>query len=440
MKTVLVMSTALDKSIEHTKWQQPLGISYIAACVRDVSEVSIIDCEADEQYEKTLLKEINTDDKLVVGISSNTYSYPEALRLAKLVKENNPDAHINFGGYHPTPLADLVLKNREYVDSVIKGDGEVPFRQLLLALSNSGDLSEVGSLTYRKNGKIISNPIVSPPDLDSLPYPARDLLNMEAYFSNLKNSAFSKIYNASRMVYINGTRGCLNHCNYCCLFNRNMRVRAPLTVVDEFEYAINEYQSDIIYLVGDNLNWEYKWLLAISEEIIKRKLDIKWIAVTLNPQNIDEHLINIMEESGCINLFCGFENASQKILNSMNRKYPIDNYKKIAKIMQNSDIITCASFILGYSGENEETLNEMVNFAKESNFDRIFSSIVSPLPGTYIYKQVCDIMPELRWEDILKIDEIKKVYVEKYCSINYQELEYIRDEMASASKISFDIY
>lgn len=440
MKTVLVMSTALDRSMQHTKWQQPLGISYIAACVRDISDVTIIDCEIDKNYTKNLIKEIDTEDQLVVGFSSNTYSYPEALKLAKIVRDHNRDAHINFGGYHSTPIADLVLKNRTYIDSVIRGDGEVPFRQLLLALSKGNDLSRVGSLTYRGIDKIISNPYAPLPDLDSLPYPARDLLQMDKYFDNLRNSDFSKIYNGSKMVYVNATRGCVNHCNYCCLFNRKLRARTPEMIADEFEYVINKYNSDIIYLVGDNLNWDRKWLLAISKTISKRNLDLNWIGVTMNPQNIDEELISAMEKSGCINIFCGFESASPKILKSMNRSYSNKNYREAAKILQKSEIITCASFILGHQGETLETLNETIAFAEDSNFDRVFASVISPLPGTLAYEQIINIMPEMKEKDNIEIEDIKRKYIENYCVIDYKDLENIRNKLAGMSCLHYDIY
>jgi radical SAM superfamily enzyme YgiQ (UPF0313 family) len=440
MKTVLVMATALDKSIEHTQWGQPLGLAYIAACIRDISDVVIIDCEVDEQYTKTLMREINTDDDLIVGFSANTYTYPDALRLAKKVKGHNPNAHINFGGYHATPLADVILKNREYVDSVIRGDGEIPFRELVNALLNGTDLSKVGSLTYRNGGRIVSNPDAPLPDLDSLPYPARDLLPMEKCFDNLKSSAFSEIYKASKMVYINATRGCPNHCNYCCLFNRNIRTRKPEAIVDEFEYAIDKYKSDLIYLVGDNLNLNWKWFLAICEEVIKRKLDTKWMGVTVNPQDVNKRLIDTMEKSGCISTFYGFESASQNILKAMNRKYSLDKYKTTADIMRDSEIITCASFIIGYSGETEETLKRTIDFVRASNFERIFVSLLAPLPGTETYKKTCVIMPELKEMDVVPIEEAKRRYVEKFCAVDYQRLENVRKELADMSDISFDLY
>lgn len=440
MKTVLVMSTALDKSIEHTQWGQPLGLAYIAACIRDISDVVIIDCEVDEQYTKTLMNEINTDDDLIVGFSANTYTYPEALRLAKMVKEHNPNAHINFGGYHATPLADVILKNREYVDSIIRGDGEIPFRELVNALLNGNDLSKVGSLTYRNGGRIVSNPDVPLPDLDSLPYPARDLLPMEKYHDNLKKSTFSKVYSASKIVYINSTRGCPNHCNYCCIFNKKWRTRTPDAIVDEFEYAIERYNSDVIYLIGDNLNLNWKWFLAMCEEIINRKMDIKWIGVTANPHNVNKRLVDAMVKSGCISIFYGFESASQKMLDSMNRKCKIDRYKRTAEIIRETGIITNASFILGSTGETEETLKQTIDFVRESNFERISASILAPLPGTGVFTKACDIMQELKEMDVVPLEKAKRRYVKKFCAVDYQRLEDVREEITGMSNISFNLY
>jgi len=440
MKTVLVMSTALDKSIEHTKWQQPLGLAYIAACVRDIADVSIIDCEVDEQYTKTLLKEIDTDDQLVVGFSANTYSYPEALKLAQLVKEHNPEAHINFGGYHVTPLADLVLRNRPFIDSVIRGDGEVPFRQLLLALSNGNDLSKVGSLTYRNNGKIISNLDAPLPDLDSLPYPARDLLPMETYFDNLKGSTFSKIYNASRMVYVNATRGCPNNCNYCCLFNKKWRGRKPESIADEFKFVKEEYDAEVIYLVGDNLNFSQKFLKNVCEEIIDEKIDLKWIGVTANPRNISKKLVTLMKKSGCISIVFGLESASDRILASMNRKYLFSDYEKNMNLFRGSNVAVCVSFILGYPGESEDTLKSTLDFVKKFGFERVFASILVPLPGSKIYDWCCDVIPNLSEMDVVSVEMVKKIFLENYSDLNYNRLEEFRIHLTEASSVRYNMY
>jgi radical SAM superfamily enzyme YgiQ (UPF0313 family) len=440
MKTILVMSTALDKSIEHTQWGQPLGLAYIAACIRDISDVVIIDCDVAEQYTKTLMREINTDDDLIVGFSANTYTYLEALRLAKMVKEHNPNAHINFGGYHATPLADVILKNREYIDSIIIGDGEIPFRELVNALLNGNDLSNVGSLAYRNGGRIVSNPDAPLPDLDSLPYPARDLLPMEKCFNNFKSSVFHNDYEISRMVYVGANRGCPHYCNFCSIFNKKWRPRDPTNIVDEFEYVKKMYDADSIYLVGDNLNLDSKWFSMLCNEIIRRDLELKWISMTMNPLAINRQVIMEMVDSGCIRIACGFESGSQKMLVSLNKKSSVNKLKSTVELLNNTNIDVAASFILGAPGESEKSLDKTRNFIKESRFETSSACILTPLPGSEIFNKMITIMPKLIELDIMSLEELRKNYVENFCDIDYQRLIEIREEFSSLSKSNLNLF
>ena len=434
------MSTALDKSIEHTQWGQPLGLAYIAACIRDISDVVIIDCEVDEQYTKTLMNEINTNDDLIVGFSANTYTYPEALRLAKMVKEHNPNAHINFGGYHATPLADVILKNREYVDSVIRGDGEIPFRELVNALLNGNDLSKVRSLTYRSGGKIVSNPDAPLPDLDSLPYPARDLLPMEKCFNNFKSCAFHNEYKISRMIYVSANRGCSQYCNFCSIFNKKWRARDPTNIVDEFEYVKKMYDADSVYLVGDNLNLDSKWFSMLCNEIIRRDLDMKWISMTMNPLAINRQTVMEMVDSGCIRIACGFESGSQKMIDSLNKKSSVNKLKSTVEVLNNTNIDIAASFILGAPGESEKTLDKTRILIKESRFETLSACILTPLPGSEIFNKMFTIMPRLRDLDIIPLEELRKKYVENFCNISYKGLIEIREEFSSLSKFNLNLF
>lgn len=440
MKTLLVMSTPGDKSIPQTKWQQPLGVSYIAACVRDISDVSIIDCNLEENYEKILLKEVNTKDQLIVGFSTNSYSYSEALRLAEIVKKFNPNAHITFGGYHATPLATKVLMNRGFVDSVVRGDGEIPFRELITSLSSGNDLSGVGSLTYWRDGHIISNPNAPLPELDSLPYPARDLLQLDKCLSNFKESLFHKLYNISRIFYVSATRGCPHRCNFCSIFNKEWRTRNPLKIVDEFEYLIEDYEADSIYLVGDNINLKRKWILDLCDNIIRRDMDIKWICATLNPMMIDDEIISKMHDSGCVRATFGFESGSQEMLDSMNKGNSIRKMKNVVNMINCSNIDIVGTFVLGAPGESEKTLKETLDFAQSSQFESCGASILSPLPGSGIFYELLNRHPELDNSDFVDLSKLQQRYIEDYCSVSFHLLSDAREKIASLSKEPMDLY
>jgi anaerobic magnesium-protoporphyrin IX monomethyl ester cyclase len=279
-----------------------------------------------------LIKAASTDKQIIVGFSTNSYTYSEALRLAEIVKKSNPNAHITFGGYHVAPLAKQVLMNKGFVDSVVRGDGEVPFRGLITALSLGKDLCGVVSLTYRKDGHIISNPNAHLPELDSLPYPARDLLQLDKCLSNFKGSLFHKLYNIERILYVSATRGCPHKCNFCSIFNKEWRTRSPSKIVDEFKYLIENYNADSIYLVGDNINLNRKWVLDLCDNIIRRNMNIKWTCATLNPMMIDDEIISKMHDSGCVRATFGFESGAQKMLNSMNKGSSIKKMKDVVNI------------------------------------------------------------------------------------------------------------
>ena len=115
-------------------------------------------------------------------------------------------------------------------------------------------------------------------------------------------------------------------------------------------------------------------------------------------------------------------------------------HKRTAEIMRETEIIANASFVLGSPGESEGTLKKTIDFVRESNFERIFVSILAPLPGTEIYAKTCNIMPELKEMDVVPLEDVKKRYVEKFCAVDYQRLEDVREEIAGMSRISFDLY
>lgn len=440
MKTVLVMPKAEHKEeYPVATFMEPLGIAYIASCVRDISNVKIIHCDVEKNFEKKIVNQLNTNEDIIIGFSTNTYNYPETLRLAKKAKSYNPDVHINFGGYHATPLAEVILKNRDFVDSIVREDGEVPFRELVIALSNEGDLSKVPSLTYRNDGKIKSNPIAPLPSLDSLPYPARDLLPMEKYFENLRKSSLSNAFGATSIVSLMINRGCPRSCDYCGIFNKRFRSRTVSNILNELKQIIEIYDPDMLYIVGDNLNLDEKLLQTVSKTIVDNNIKIKWTGVTLNANSVNK-CIEEMSNSGCKWVYYGFESGSQKMLDAMNKKYTVETYKKAIQLTKKYDIKIIASFILGTIGETKETLEETIKFARDNTFDRIQASLLAPLPGSSIYRMLCDRHPELHNADSVPIEDMQKLYLQEFCNLDYEALEEVRIELRETANTASTLY
>jgi len=213
-------------------------------------------------------------------------------------------------------------------------------------------------------------------------------------------------------------------------------------IVDEFEYAVEKYDSDSIYLLGDNINFDEIWFSNLCGNIIKRDLDIKWICSTMNPINLNEKILDNMRDSGCVRAAAvGFESGSQKMLNNLNKKhYDVNKYESIVKLFNRCDIDILPSFILGAPGETDETLEDTVRFIEKSDFGECLTSILTPLPGSAIFKKVIDGNPHLRNSDLFDMTELIKNYVKYFCDVEYETLMDIKNKISSISHSTLEVF
>jgi radical SAM superfamily enzyme YgiQ (UPF0313 family) len=260
-------------------------------------------------------------------------------------------------------------------------------------------------------------------------------------FDNFKNSPFYNLNKTSRMIFINVSRGCPNACNFCSIFNKKWRCRSPPEIVDEIEMLQERYNADSFYLIGDNLNYMPKWLKSLCDELIERKIDISYVAVSAcaKKKNISKSLIDGLARSGCISISYSFESGSQEMLNSLNKKLKINDFDEIIRYTKKKGIQISASFILGAPGESDLTLNKTIEFITRYDFDRVGASILAPLPGTILYEEMLNIMPELRRMDKIPMDDVKRAYAHNYCEISYERLQDFCDEISKRIK-QYDLY
>ena len=211
---------------------QPLGAGYIAAVLRqDGHEVRILDSSvsvlSQEQFKKYIL-DYAPD---MMGFTAFTFSVKQCLEKAREVKEVNPRIKIIFGGPHATYLGEEIMADR-CVDMVVRGEGEQTMREIARAFSSGSTFAQVKGLLYKDGeGRILRNPDRElADDLDAIPFPAYDLMDMNKYYSSVNrrftNRGFAGIITA---------RGCPYLCTFCShkMFGRKPRLRSPENVVDE---------------------------------------------------------------------------------------------------------------------------------------------------------------------------------------------------------------
>lgn len=380
-----------------------LSLGYLAAYLERYYEVKVLDVAA---VGKDITQQIGekkriglTDDEIknylndykpdIVGITNpSTLHAQDAYDTAKIVKNVNKDILVVFGGAHASSNPVSVLCTRE-VDIVVIGEGEESLLEIARKHENRGNLSDIRGICVRDGEKIrYTQPREYIKDLDTIPFPARHLLPMDIYFETaLKETNYAM---RKRIATVITSRGCPGRCIYCAVktvWGRKWRGRSPKNVVDEIEYLMKEYEVDEIHFLDDSMSVNKDRLSGICEEIVKRKLDIKWttpngIAVWL----LNEPLVKKMKEAGCYRLTFGLESGNAETLNYLGKKYNFDHAKRVIKYAHRIGLWTIGTFIIGSPEEKMESIEDTIKFAINSYLDFAVFYIANPFPGTEMFE------------------------------------------------------
>jgi len=386
----------------------PVGISYLAAVLRQNYEVrlmdSIVEGYAYERVtedgllvygltEEMILKEIENFGPQVVGVGC-TFSGMFTLMssLVQKIKQTFPEIITVTGGPHTSFLPEDTFHRTPGLDYIILGEGEESFPRLLEAIQKGKGIEEIDGLAWKDNGSIRVNPKTKfIADLDTIPFPARDLLPMEKYFKiNVPFLFYSK--NPRNLSFIT-SRGCPFKCRFCSSANhwgRRIRFRSVENVLAEMGELVNRFGVKELKFEDDNLMANPSRAKAIFRGMIERKFNLKWNmpnGVMIKALDDDE-LLHLMKESGCYEVILAFESGSQYVLDNIIHK-PVDLAKApdITRKVRDHGIDTLAFFIVGFPGETKEMIRQTVNYAKNLPLDKIFLWRFNPLPGTELYEE-----------------------------------------------------
>jgi radical SAM superfamily enzyme YgiQ (UPF0313 family) len=369
----------------------PFFLAYSASLLRENGfEVYVLDAVALDLSQEDFLekvKEINPD-LFFYEVTTPTCNYD--LSLARILKKIFPQSILVLGGPHSTIFGKEILKDYNFIDFILKGEYEFSLLSLVKLLREGRRDFPLG-IVYRNNGEVIDSgypSLVEP--LDLLPPPARDIFpsndhpNPTCYWDG-----FCQLFPAIQM---HTSRGCPYRC-YFCLYNQviynngKYRTFSPMRVVDEMEGVIRKYNAKEIYFDDDDFTINRKHVLSICNEIIKRKLKIKWSCMA-DAINLDEKMIERMKESGCIGIKFGIESASHRILRSIGKPVNLEKVKKVTKLCLKYRIKSHATFSLGLLNETNDDVKKTLKFASSLDVDSIQISIATPFPGTKFFQIV----------------------------------------------------
>lgn len=387
-KIILINPPYLEfsRGIRGSEWiAPPLGLGYLASVLLQKGyDVEVLDMAVQRFEDDDFKNFMRIRNPEIVGITSTTPAIKKAINIAKLVKAISPNILVVLGGPHPTYLPEEVIKE-EAVDVVVQGEGEITFLELVdLFLNKSSKRLSVLGTIQKNSGKIIYNPMRSLiENLDSIPFPARQLFNLKLYKHPLMR--------AKRTATILTSRGCPFNCTYCNrgVFTHTYRRRSAENVIGEIEYLINKYSIGKFDFIDDNFTLNRKHIEDLCNGIIERGIKINWSASNgVCADTIDLELAKLIKRSGCYSLSFGIESGNQKTLDYVKKNINLNTIKRAFEVCHKLCIETVAFIIIGFPNEDRRDIDNTLHFLKDIKADIVDFHILIPLPGTPIYEEL----------------------------------------------------
>lgn len=361
-----------------------IGIASIASyLLQNGVSVIILDPDAYKIDIEQIKERVKLENPDMVGLPAFTEEVCGANEIAKAVKEVNPDILTVVGGPHPSALPTQTLKEFQYFDVAVFGEGEITMQEIV----DGKSLEEIQGIAFKKNGEIRRNgqrPLTK--EIDLLPLPAWQLYDLDKYKSGGLYTGFSR--RGRLELPVEGARGCPHSCIFCFrLAGRTIRFKSPLRVADDVERDVNEFHASRIHFVEGTFGVNKKIALRMCNELIRRDLHekIEW-STGGRVDTLDKELLEKMRKAGCNYIGFGVESGDPELLRIIGKNTSLEQAKKAFEICKELGIKTEANFILGHPFETEKTVLKTIKFAKELKADHATFAILVPFPGTEVSK------------------------------------------------------
>jgi len=382
----------------------PLGLGYIASVLLQSGfNVKLLDPEAQKMTLDDIEKIVEEWKPFIVGISSATPNFASVLGIVRLVKKVNPHIVTVAGGIHVTALPEFVLRKNEELDIVAIGEAEYTMLELCLASRNGfRSYDSVRGIAYRRDDKIVftkPRPLVQDPD--TLPFPARHLIDLNLFYPNLFNTR------RRRSAGIITSRGCPFKC-YFCASNLTMgsryRPHSASRVFDEISMLVRNHNVEQILFFDDTFTLQRQRVVDICEHILRSGIKVDWHCFG-RVSDVDQEMLKLMEKAGCSSIGYGVESGNAEVLKSIKKGITIEQVRRAFAMTNKTNMRIQAFFVFGNKKETKENMNESIKLSKELKPHLAFFNMLTPYPGTPAFKDIGigDLDEIANWEDFVAI-------------------------------------
>jgi radical SAM superfamily enzyme YgiQ (UPF0313 family) len=378
----------------------PLGLISLATGLKDSAhEVVVIDFVLEIRRKSLKMgKHIYEDcaDRIlaegpqVVGFAAQCTTYPSVIQIGKIIKDRRPDIKVVIGGHNASFVDQPTLERFPFVDSIVRGEGEVTFKELVSAYAAGRNEEGVDGVTYRHGNDVFRNEdrrLIADPD--GLPLPDYSFLPPLSVYRDACELPRS-------IAILEVGRGCPYHCVYCSesiMWRRSTRTFSVSRLVKEMENLHKNFGAECFLLAYDQFTAKRDFVESFCRKVIEKELDhLPWYCIS-RLDSVDASLLELMKRAGCESMCYGIDSGSKKTLSFIRKK--IDKGILYQRVVETADqgIIPTLSFIIGFPEEEEKDIDETLVLALRAGIvgnNNPLIQLPTVLPGTDLHSRYRD--------------------------------------------------
>lgn len=358
--------------------RMPLDLAYSAAILEKEGYTCIIKDYPvyDHTDWNTFQKDVREFKPTLLIISTTTPTLPSDLKACSIIKKIDPHIVTIAKGAHFLVDDEKIMNQFPDLDIAIRGETELTIQEI----GQKKPLESILGITYRRGNEIIKNekrPFLE--DMDSIPYPARHLLD---------NSLYRRPDTHEPMTSIATNKGCPSKCIFClvpAVSGYKIHSRSPQAIADEMAHCKEKYGIQDFYFRADTFTWFKKWTIEVCQAIIDKNINVRWVSNS-RVDTIDEERVYWMKKAGCWLIGFGVESGDVNLLKLMKKNATIEQAEKAVEVCHRMKMKTYLYFAFGLPWDNDESINRTIEFARKLKGDFCEFQIMYPFPGTELYK------------------------------------------------------
>jgi radical SAM superfamily enzyme YgiQ (UPF0313 family) len=372
----------------------PLGLLYLSAYLRRAGF-------APEVFDSTFATPAELTARLdhepgVLGIYTNLITRRAVLRIIGAARARG--WRVVLGGPESANYPAEYL--RHGADAVVFGEGEETMTELLPALERQGPrrLHGVRGVAFLDDGgELVTNlPRPQIQDLDALPWPDRDAIDVQRYVDVWRE------HHSSGSVNLITARGCPYRCSWCshAVFGFTHRRRGVASCADELQHLVERYRPDQVWYADDVFTIHHRWLFQYAAELRRRNLRVPFETISRADRMLREPVVQTLAEMGCWRVWIGAESGSQRVLDAMQRGVTVEQVLHAVRSARRHGIQVGMFLMWGYDGETAEDIDATIELVTRADPDVFLTTVAYPIRGTAYFEQLGERVVATRdWAD-----------------------------------------